>query len=94
MQDILGVIPTTATLYVKPVMGGFNSQHFIVSKKVSGNANASGYIEMTLDETTSGGLYVQFTLAYSDGVDTRYRDYQPIKIPNQATLDLSTVLLV
>lgn len=93
IRDILGALYSTAELVAEPKKSSIASSNLILSKPKRATAVA-GVCTLALTETTTSGEKVQFTLNWNDGVNYGSVVFDPVSIPNQASLDLSTLLTV
>lgn len=65
-----------------------------ISKPVRVTADVNGLCTLALVETTTDSQLGVFTLNWNDGSNYGSITFDPIRIPNQASLDLSTILTV
>lgn len=95
VKDILGTAFTTAELVCEPRTSQVNTGDGVyLSRPKRAQANGSGVCTLALAETTTNNIYVVFSLKWHDGSNFNDLVFDPILIPNQASLDLSTVLTV
>lgn len=104
LRDLLGNKPTNAELVCTPRKSFVENANMIMSAPKRATVDANGLITLALVETTSASQQVVFTLNYDTGTlaTTIYSlggnfgtiVFDPIMIPNQASLDLSTVLTI
>lgn len=96
IKDMLGVSITAAELVCTPRKSFIQaaSGNFISAEPVRAVPDINGLITMTLARTDSDGQKVVFTLNYNDGKQFDTVVFDPITIPNSASVDLSTLLTV
>lgn len=94
IKDQLGNAYSTAELVMEPRKSQVNiSDALYLGKPVRATAVA-GVCTLALSETTTNNQQVIFTLNWNDGSNYNSIIFDPIKIPNQASVDLSTLLTV
>lgn len=94
VRDPFGVLYSTAELvceYRKSQVNSGDADY--ISKPVRATAVA-GVCTLALAETTTNAQQVVFTLNWNDGSNYGSTVFDPILIPNQASVDLSTLLTV
>ncbi len=94
IKDQLGAAYSTAELVVEPRKSQVNSGDAIYISKPQRVAAVAGVCTIALSETTTNNQQVVFTLNWDDGRNFNSIIFDPIKIPNAATVDLSTLLTV
>jgi len=94
IKDQLGAAYSTAELVMEPRRSQVNSGDAIYISKAQKAPAIVGVCTLILSETTTNNQQVVFTLNWNDGNNYNSIIFDPIKIPNQATLDLSTLLTV
>ena len=94
IKDQLGAAYSTAELVMEPRKSQVNSADAIYLSKPKRVTAVAGVCTMALSETTTNNQQVVFTLNWDDGVNYNSIIFDPIKIPNSASVDLSTLLTV
>lgn len=96
VKDELGNAVTTAELICEPRKSQVSSGTGVyVSAPKRATADANGLCTLALAETTTSQTQVVFRLVINDGsLPVRDVLFDPIYIPNQASVDLSTLLTV
>lgn len=96
IKDALGANFTTAELVCEPRKTQVNSgDAAYLSRPQRNTANGSGICTLILSETTTNSQLVTFYINWDDaGKNAGQVVFDPILIPNQSSLDLSTVLTV
>lgn len=93
IRDVLGATYSTCELVASPRKSSINGVNLILSKPKRVTPVA-GVATIALTETNTSGEKVQFTLNWNDGVNYGSVIFDPIVIPNAASVDLSTLLTV
>lgn len=94
VKDPKGALYSTAELvceYRKSQVNSGDAQY--VAKPVRATA-VNGVCTLALSETTTNAQQVVFSLNWNDGSNYGSTIFDPILIPNQASVDLSTLLTV
>lgn len=95
VKDQLGNAFTTAELVMEPRKSQVNSGDALYISRPQRVTAIVGLCTLALSETTTNNQQVIFTLNWDDaGKNSGSIIFDPIKIPNQASLDLSTILTV
>jgi len=96
IKDLLGLKFTTAELVCEPRKSIVHSGDAIyLIRPERATADVNGLCTMILSETTTNSQLVVFTLNWDDaGKNSGQVVFDPCYIPNQASLDLSTLLTV
>lgn len=95
VKDQLGNAYSTAELVFEPRKSQVNSGDAVyINKPQKVTANGSGVCTLVLAETTTNNQQCIFTLNWNDGSNYNSVVFDPIKIPNQSSVDLSTLLTV
>lgn len=96
VKDMLGNNFTSAELICEPRKSIVHSgTGLYISRPERASADINGLITLSLAETTSDSQLIVFTLIWDDaGKNSGQIIFDPIQIPNQASLDLSTLLTV
>lgn len=96
VKDMLGNAVTSAELICEPRKSLVNSGDALyISRPQRAAADMTGLISIDLVETTTDSQLVVFTLIWDDaGKNSGQIIFDPIQIPDQASLDLSTLLTV
>ena len=100
IKDQLGqLVPTpstvTAELVMEPRKSHVHSGDAVYISRPARAASVAGVCTLVLSETTTDSQQVIFTLNWDDaGKNSGSLVFDPVKIPNQASLDLSTILTV
>lgn len=95
IKDQLGNAFSTAELVVEPRRSQVHSGDAVYISRPQRVTAIAGVCTLALSETTTDNQEVIFTLNYDDaGKNSGSIVFDPIKIPNAATLDLSTILTV
>lgn len=94
VKDQLGAAYSTAELKMEPRKSQVNSGDAIYLSKPKYVTAIAGVCTMLLSETTTNNQQVVFTLNWQDGSNYNSIIFDPIKIPNAASVDLSTLLTV
>lgn len=93
VNDLLGSAYSTAELVCTPVKSFINGGELVLAQPKRATAVA-GVCTLALVETTTPNQKVIFTLNYNNASLSDTIVFDPIVIPNQSTLDLSTVLTI
>lgn len=95
VKDMLRVNYTTAELVWEPRKSMVDSGTGVyISKPQRAQADVNGLCSLALVETTTDSQLGVFTLNWNDGGNYGQIVFDPVAIPNTATLDLSTLLTV
>lgn len=94
VKDALGAAYSTAELVCEYRKSQVNSGDAIYLAKPKRATAIAGVCTLTLSETTTNSQQVVFTLNWNDGSNYGSVVFDPILIPNQASVDLSTLLTV
>lgn len=95
VKDQLGANFSSAELIMEPRKSQVNSGDAVYLSKPQRATAVAGVCTLALSETTTNNQQVIFTLNYDiAGTNSGSIIFDPIKIPNQASLDLSTLLTV
>ena len=96
VKDALGAKFTTAELVVEPRKSQIHSGDAVyINRPQRVTADTNGLCTLALSETTTDSQQVIFTLNWDDaGKNSGSVIFDPTYIPNQASLDLSTILTV
>lgn len=95
IKDQLGALYSTAELIVEPRKSQVHSGDAIYISRPQRATAVAGVCTLALSETTTDSQPVIFTLNYyEEGKYSGSIIFDPIFIPNQSTLDLSTILTV
>lgn len=94
MNDQTGTAYSTAELVMEPRKTQVHSGDAIYLEKPIRVTAVNGVCTMTLSETTTDAQQVIFQLNWNDGSNYNSIIFDPIQIPNQASVDLSTLLTV
>lgn len=95
VKDMLGAAYTTAELVVEPRKSVLSSATGVyLSKPKRVTADLAGLCSINLAETTTNGVQVVFSVNWNDGSNYGTVLFDPVYIPNQASIDLSTILTV
>lgn len=94
IKDMLGAPYSTAELVVEPRKSIVHSGDAVYINKPNRNTATAGVCTLVLSETTTNAQQVVFTLNWNDGSNYNSIIFDPVQIPNQASLDLSTILTV
>lgn len=97
VRDQLGSLTSSVTseLTMEPRKSQVNSGDALYLSRPERAAAINGVITMALSETTTNNQQVVFTLNWDDaGKNSGSILFDPIKIPNQSSVDLSTILTV
>ena len=94
--DLLGVSPADTTLKVSLDNAIINGTRLELPYEVTKAGGATAYIEILLTETETVDEPVNMSLMYIDPNDSILKtvEFEPIVIPDEISLDLSTVLEV
>lgn len=95
VRDLLGNNITVAELVCEPRKSFIetSSSNFVIARPQRATAVA-GVCTLALVETASSSQYVTFLLNYDDGQVARQVVFNPVFIPNQGSVDLSTILSI
>lgn len=93
VRDLLGVLYSDCELVAQPRKSSVNSGNLMLIKPKRAEA-VSGVITLDLAETETSGEQIQFILNWNDGVNYGSVVFNPVTIPDQASLDLSTTLTI
>lgn len=95
IKDQLGNAVSYAELVMEPRKSQVHSGDALYLSRAQRATAVAGVCTLALSETTTDNQQVVFTLNWNDS-DKNYGSiiFDPIKIPAQSTLDLSTVLTV
>lgn len=94
VKDQTGAAYSTAELVMEPRKSQVNTGDAVYLSKPQRVTAIAGVCTLSLSETTTNNQQVIFTLNWNDGSNYNSIIFDPIKIPNQASLDLSTLLTV
>lgn len=94
VKDILGNSYSTCELVCEPRKSQVNSGDGIYLSKAERTQAVNGVCTLALAETTTNNVYVVFSLKWNDGNNFNDLIFSPVLIPNQASVDLSTILTV
>lgn len=94
IKDQLGNAYSTAELVFEPRKSQVNSGDAIYLNKPQRVSAVNGVCTISLAETTTNNQQCIFTLNWNDGSNYNSIVFDPVKIPNQASVDLSTILTV
>lgn len=96
VKNFLGSNFTSAELVVEPRKSMVDSgTGLYISRPIRAQADTNGLCTMALVQTTTDNLNVVFSLNWDDaGKNSGQIIFDPVKIPNQASVDLSTLLTV
>lgn len=95
VRDMLGTSFSSAELVCEPRRSFIQlSSNNLVLSKPQRTIPVAGVCTMTLVETTTSGQKVIFTLNYNDDKNFGSIVFDPVTIPNQASVDLSTILTI
>lgn len=94
LEDILGNnISSNATFSVYG--GGFKYKDIFIDKiNTSEPFNASGYAQLIVVETETPGSYYNFSIKYPIGTTFNQINFNPVMIPNQGAVNISTIATV
>lgn len=91
IKDFTGTAYDACELVAQPMHSSINGTNLILSKPVRAVPTA-GLITINLTETATQSELVQFTLNWNNQQNYGSIIFDPITIPDQASLDLSTIL--
>ncbi len=94
LKDFLGVNYTTAELIAEPRKSFMENSNFILGSPQRVQPDVNGLCTLPLVETTSSEQTVVFRINYHTNNTFGTVVFDPLLIPNTATLDLSTVLTI
>lgn len=95
VKDILGVAFSTAELVASPRKSFVSSGTGVYLNRPERATAVAGVCTLALAETTTNEQLVVFTLNWDDaGKTSGSIIFDPIQIPNSASVDLSTLLTV
>lgn len=102
IDDLLGFCPQDIVMKVSASQPYFNGSWTIpvlttkfyptILGATGGPAPVSGYFEMPLGETTTAGVPVLFQATYTDSGIYKELQFNPVLIPNQASISISELL--
>jgi hypothetical protein len=94
IKDQLGAAYSTAELVFEPRKSQVNTGDAIYINKPQRATAVAGVCTLALSETTTNNQQCIFTLNWNDGSNYNSIVFDPVLIPNQASVDLSTLLTV
>lgn len=94
VKDMLGVAYSTAELVWEPRKSVVSSGTGVYVNKPQRALATAGVCTLALAETTTDAQLGVFRLIWSDGTNYGEVVFDPIQIPNSASVDLSTILTV
>lgn len=95
IKDQLGATFSTAELVMEPRKSQVHSGDAIYLSRPQRATAVAGVCTLALSETTTDSQQVIFTLNWDEaGKSSGSIVFDPVMIPNQASLDLSTILTV
>lgn len=96
-QDLVGDIPGTATevtLHVSNTNGFLHGSKFIMPFTKSVAFNSSGYAEISIIETETPGIPLQFSISFKDGYSKSDVRFINAIVPNTATAGINSLTIV
>lgn len=94
IKDMLSGAYSTAELLWEPRRSMIDSGTGVYLSKPQRTTAVSGVCTLALVETTTDAQFGVFTLNWNDGNNYGSIVFDPVKIPNAASVDLSTILTV
>lgn len=95
VKDSLRANYTTAELIWEPRKSMVDSgTGLYISKPQRVTADSNGLCTIILAQTTTDAIFGIFSLNWNDGSNYGTIIFDPVQIPNQASVDLSTILTV
>lgn len=94
VKDMLRNAYSTAELICEPRKSMMDSGTGIYISKPQRATAVAGVCTLALVETTTDAQQVIFTLNWNDGSNYNSIIFDPVQIPNSASVDLSTILTI
>lgn len=94
VKDALGTAYSTAELVCEYRKSQVNSGDAVYLAKPKRATAVAGVCTLALSETTTNNQLVVFSINWNDGSNYGSTIFDPVLIPAQASLDLSTLLTV
>lgn len=94
VKDFLRAAYSSAELVAEPRKSMVDSGTGVYIAKPQRAQASAGVCTLALVETTTDSSYIVFKLIWNDGTNYGEIIFDPVKIPNQSSLDLSTILTV